>query len=180
MTSDHHIHHEIDYIELVVTDMAQAKRFYEAAFDWAFTDYGPGYAGIQKRRGGEAGGLRLGSGVTTGGPLVILYSKDFETTLRRVRRAGGEITEEPFEFPGGTGFTSGTRVAMSSRSGPKAEILTHRGGDPPPFVKDLMRRLRRPWSGSAQDSGAEGPGRQGLSSSALAVPGSVRTPARSV
>ena len=38
MTGDHHIYHEIDYIEFVVTDMTQAKRFYEAAFEWAFTD----------------------------------------------------------------------------------------------------------------------------------------------
>lgn len=40
-----HNHHEIDYIEFGVTDMAEAQRFYSAAFDWEFTDYGPEFPG---------------------------------------------------------------------------------------------------------------------------------------
>jgi len=99
-----HIHHEIDYIEFEITDMGQSKRFYESAFDWKFNDYGPGYAGIQKGQGGEAGGLRLKSEAATAGPLVILYSNDLETTIARVREAGGQITQEPFDFPGGRRF----------------------------------------------------------------------------
>lgn len=104
MADNHHIHHEIDYIEFDVIDMDAAKRFYEAAFDWEFNDYGPGYAGIRRQRGGEAGGFRLMPEVTTGGPLVILYSGDLEATLSRVVEAGGQITQEPFEFPGGRRF----------------------------------------------------------------------------
>ncbi|MEX2528593.1 MAG: VOC family protein [Gemmatimonadota bacterium] len=111
-------HHEINYIEFVVTDMEEAQRFYTAAFDWAFTDYAPTYAGIQRRQGGEAGGLRVGEEVTQGGPLVILYSRDLEDTLRRVREAGGEITVEPFDFPGGRRFhfrdPSGNELAVWS------------------------------------------------------------------
>lgn len=57
MSDISHIHHGIDYIEFAVTNMADAKRFYEAAFGWTFNDYGPDYAGIRKE-GGEAGGLR--------------------------------------------------------------------------------------------------------------------------
>jgi len=112
-----HTHHAIDYIEISVTDMHQARRFYEAAFDWRFNDYGSAYAGIRKP-GGEAGGLRLASEVTPGGPLVILYSKDLETTLAKVRAAGGRITTEPFEFPGGRRFhfndPSGNELAVWS------------------------------------------------------------------
>src|SRR5262245_49132323 len=105
MSEDSHSHHEIDYIEFGVTDMAQSRRFYAAAFDWQFTDYGPGYAGIRKRQGGEAGGLRLQSEVAAGGPLVILYSVNLEQTLARVRDAGGgRITQEIFEFVGGRRF----------------------------------------------------------------------------
>ena len=37
-------------------------------------------------------------------PLVILYSDDLDATLDTVRAAGGEVTEEPFEFPGGRRF----------------------------------------------------------------------------
>lgn len=118
MEDNSHTHHEIDYIEIEVADMAEAKRFYGAAFDWEFNDYGPGYAGIRKRQGGEAGGLRLQPEVTTGGPLVILYSKDLEATLARVRDAGGEVTQEPFEFPGGRRFhfrdPSGNELAVWS------------------------------------------------------------------
>lgn len=96
-------HHEINYIEFTVLDMAEAQRFYNAAFGWEFNDYGPEYAGI--RRGeGEAGGLRQDAAVTPGGPLVILYSEDLERSVEQVREAGGRITEEPYAFPGGRRF----------------------------------------------------------------------------
>jgi hypothetical protein len=118
MSDDDHVHHGIDYIEFAVTDMAQAKRFFGAAFDWTFNDYGPDYAGIRKE-GGEAGGLRLDANVTTGGPLVVLYSADLEATFARVRAAGGRITKEPFEFPGGRRFQftdpSGNELAVWSQ-----------------------------------------------------------------
>ena len=117
MTDDSHIHHGIDYIEISVTDMTESKRFYEAAFGWKFNDYGPGYAGIRKQ-GGEAGGLRLEPKVSVGGPLVILYSNDLDTTLAKVREAGGRIAKEPFDFPGGRRFhfedPSGNELAVWS------------------------------------------------------------------
>jgi predicted enzyme related to lactoylglutathione lyase len=99
-----HQHHAIDYIEFTVTDLAQAKRFYTAAFGWAFNDYGPSYAGIHKEGGGEVGGLCEGPEVRTGGPLVVLFSNDLEATLANVQQAGGRITKDPFEFPGGRRF----------------------------------------------------------------------------
>jgi len=118
VANDQHNHHEINYIEFEVGDMAQAKQFYEAAFDWKFNDYGPGYAGIQKHGGGEVGGLRLTSEFATGGPLVILYSSDLDRSLEAVRAAGGDVTQEPFEFPGGRRFhfkdPSGNELAVWS------------------------------------------------------------------
>ena len=98
LPGDTHVHHEIDYIEISVTDMEDAKHFYEAAFGWEFNDYGPDYAGIRKEVG-EAGGLRLQPQVSRGGPLVILYSDDLDGTLAGVREAGARILQEPFEFP---------------------------------------------------------------------------------
>ncbi len=103
MAEVQHIHHAIDYIEFKVTDMEASKGFYGAAFGWEFNDYGPEYAGIRKE-GGEAGGLRLVADVASGGPLVILFSEDLDATLARVKDAGGRITAEPFEFPGGRRF----------------------------------------------------------------------------
>lgn len=119
MTDSGRQHHGIDYIEFSVTDMAEAKRFYEAAFGWEFNDYGPDYAGI-KKQGGESGGMRLDAEVTTGGPLVILYSKELDASLAKVRAAGGRIVKEPFEFPGGRRFhfedPSGNELAVWSEN----------------------------------------------------------------
>ncbi len=98
-----HQHHGIDYIEVSVSDVARAKRFYAAAFGWSFNDYGPDYAGIQGR-GREVGGLCKSSSVRAGGPLVVLYSRELDATLASVVEAGGKIVKEPFEFPGGRRF----------------------------------------------------------------------------
>src|SRR5688572_30066255 len=99
-----HQHHAIDYIELSVTDTAAAKRFYGAAFGWTFTDYGPDYVGFKDHRDREGGGLRKVDKVTTGGPLVILYSQNLEASRDAVRTAGGTITADIFAFPGGRRF----------------------------------------------------------------------------
>lgn len=99
-----HHHHTIDYVELAAPDLAAAKAFYRAAFDWSFNDYGPDYAGIQRIGGGEVGGIRAEPEVRRGGPLVILYSVDLEASVQAVLDAGGQITTEPFAFPGGRRF----------------------------------------------------------------------------
>jgi uncharacterized protein len=96
-------HHAIDYVEFTVRDLPAAKRFYAAAFGWQFNDYGPEYAGIKGEKG-EVGGLHQSAEARTGGPLVILYSKDLEKTFDAVRAAGGKIVREPFAFPGGRRF----------------------------------------------------------------------------
>jgi pimeloyl-ACP methyl ester carboxylesterase/predicted enzyme related to lactoylglutathione lyase len=119
MSHPSHIHHAIDYIELAVTDMAEARRFYAAAFGWEFNEYGPEYTGIKKKQGeGEVGGMRLESEVTTGGPLVILYSAELDASFEQVKEAGGRITKEPFSFPGGRRFQfldpSGNELAVWS------------------------------------------------------------------
>jgi hypothetical protein len=100
-------HHAIDYVELTVTDLEAAKRFYAAAFGWRFTDYGPGYAGFRDGAGGpaERGGLRLADEVGTGGgPLVLLFSADLDATVDAVTGAGGRVVNGPYDFPGGRRF----------------------------------------------------------------------------
>lgn len=96
-------HHGLDYIEFTVTDMTEGQKFYSAAFGWSFTPYGPDYAGIVID-GKEVGGFRSDIAVVPGGLLVILYSNDLEASLKSVRDAGGTISEEPYEFPGGRRF----------------------------------------------------------------------------
>jgi hypothetical protein len=114
-----HTHHTLDYIELTVTDVAAAKRFYGSAFGWTFNDYGPDYAGI-KGQGREVGGLCKGASVGVGGPLVVLYSRTLDDTASKVREAGGKIVKEPYTFPGGRRFhfsdPSGNELAVWSEA----------------------------------------------------------------
>lgn len=119
MSQHNFAHHEINYIEFSVLDMEQTKRFFSEAFGWAFNDYGPEYAGIRKVDSElEAGGLRLVDKVTTGGPLVILYSRNLEESLAAVQAAGGKISLEILSFPGGRRFQfldpSGNELAVWS------------------------------------------------------------------
>jgi predicted enzyme related to lactoylglutathione lyase len=105
-----HTHHGIDYVELPASDVAAAKEFYGSAFGWQFTDYGPGYAGIQAPDGdGEVGGLNgfaedSSARAGTGGPLVLLYSDDLDDSVAAVESAGGTVVDPPFDFPGGRRF----------------------------------------------------------------------------
>jgi uncharacterized protein len=99
------IHHAIDYIEISVTDVATAKRFYGAAFGWRFNDYGAGYAGIiGPGSDTEVGGLALVEEVRAGGPLVVLYSTTLEASQAAVEQAGGRIIKPIYSFPGGRRF----------------------------------------------------------------------------
>jgi predicted enzyme related to lactoylglutathione lyase len=100
-------HHAINYVEFTVTDIAAAKSFYAAAFDWQFNDYGPEYAGIRSPHGKSApelGGLRQDQQPRTGGPLVLLYSTDLDKSVQAVRDAGGRVVAGPYDFPGGRRF----------------------------------------------------------------------------
>ena len=102
-----HRHHAIDYVELTVTDLEQAKRFYSEAFGWGFNDYGPTYAGIQSPQGAaapEVGGLTTGREVRAGGLLVLLYSADLDRSVAAVENAGGQVVDGPYDFPGGRRF----------------------------------------------------------------------------
>ena len=99
------IHHEINYIEFSVTDLEQAKQFYGAAFGWKFTEYGPEYMGIQKQDGeGETGGMCKVDSVASGGPLVVLYSKDLDASLASAKEAGANLTVDIIAFPGSRRF----------------------------------------------------------------------------
>lgn len=103
-----HAHLAVDYIEFVAIDLDATKRFYERAFGWKFNDYGPDYAGFVDGSTGskEGGGFRRDetSSRSNSGPLVILYSRELDATLARVREAGGTIVKPTFDFPGGRRF----------------------------------------------------------------------------
>ncbi|MFD3686676.1 VOC family protein [Nocardiopsis sp. NPDC058631] len=100
-------HHALNYVEITVTDLEEATRFYSEAFGWRFNDYGPMYAGIQGPGGEgtpEVGGLTPQGQVSTGGPFVLLFSEDLDQSVEAVTRAGGRILKAPYTFPGGRRF----------------------------------------------------------------------------
>ena len=108
MSENTNVHHEFNYIEIPATDIEVAKQFYNDAFGWEFNDYGSDYVGIRKQQSdGECGGICRSENVTNGGPLVILYSINLESSYASVRDAGGTITKEIISFPGGRRFQFG-------------------------------------------------------------------------
>lgn len=92
----------LNYVELPVGDVAGVKRFYEAAFGWRFTDYGPDYAAT------VTGDTDLGlNGDREQWPaqlLPVIEVDDLEAALAAVEAAGGAVTLPIFAFPGGRRF----------------------------------------------------------------------------
>jgi predicted enzyme related to lactoylglutathione lyase len=90
----------IDYVEFGTRDLTASKRFFEQAFGWRFTDYGPDYTSFQDGR--LAGGFRADAppGST---PLVVLYAADLDATRRTVEAAGARVFNL-HSFPGGRRF----------------------------------------------------------------------------
>jgi predicted enzyme related to lactoylglutathione lyase len=90
----------LNYLELTVVDVAAARSFYEQAFGWSLTEYGPEYAG------GDAGGSELGlrSDEQTKPPLPGIAVDDLEAVLDTVTRLGADIVVPIFTFPGGRRF----------------------------------------------------------------------------
>lgn len=91
----------IDYLEFPSTDGAQSRQFFANAFGWTFTDFGPSYTGINDA------GIESGIDADTqraAAPLAIIRTSDLEQALLQVVGAGGTITRDPFDFPGGRRF----------------------------------------------------------------------------
>ena len=96
---------KIDYVELPARDLDAVQRFYEGAFGWSFTDYGPEYRAFSD--GEMNGGFRraeAASSTRNGSALIVLYAEDLEATRDTVVRHGGTIVKEIFSFPGGRRF----------------------------------------------------------------------------
>lgn len=120
------IDQKIDYIEFPARDLDAAQAFYEKAFGWSFTDYGPGYRAFTDGRldGGfyraEASPTPLHSSTRNGAALVVLYADDLEKTKEKVIASGGAIVKEIFSFPGGRRFhfadPNGNELAVWSAS----------------------------------------------------------------
>jgi uncharacterized protein len=116
MQSDEH-DRRIDYVEFPARQIPEIKRFYEGAFGWKFTDYGPDYTSFEDGR--LAGGFhQYDGGPGTGGALVVIFAVELAAAETRVRDAGGRITKPAYSFPGGRRFhftdPSGNELAVWS------------------------------------------------------------------
>lgn len=96
---------KIDYVEFPATDLGAVQAFYEAAFGWDFTDWGPEYRSFSDGR--LSGGFYLcpeKSTTSNGAALVVIYAADLEKTRDGVVQAGGVLLKDIFSFPGGRRF----------------------------------------------------------------------------
>ena len=116
------VHEKINYVEYPAKDIEATKRFFAAAFDWSFVDYGPDYSAFFNQ-GLDGGFFRsnLASTAENGAALLVFFSENLEGTQVKVKNAGGVISTEPFSFPGGRRFhfiePSGNEFAVWSAVG---------------------------------------------------------------
>jgi len=117
-------HETLNYLEFAARDLEATKKFFSAAFNWQFTDYGSDYSAF-KEKNLDGGFYRadLSGRSESGGVLVVFYSENLESTLEKVEKAGGEITKATFSFPGGRRFQftepSGNELAVWSDREPE-------------------------------------------------------------
>jgi predicted enzyme related to lactoylglutathione lyase len=92
----------LNYVELPVSDTGVAKAFYEAAFGWSLTGFGPTYAATVT--GDTDIGLQGDPAEAAQAPLPVIDVPDLESALAAVQAAGGRIVRPIFPFPGGRRF----------------------------------------------------------------------------
>lgn len=101
-----------NYMEMKATDLPASKAFYERAFGFEFTDYGPEYAAV------EGGPVQLGiaAGENPPAPMPTFETDDLDAAYEQVKATGAEIVAEIFAYPGGKRFEcldpSGNRLAI--------------------------------------------------------------------
>ncbi|MDW1598769.1 VOC family protein [Vibrio sp. Vb2960] len=116
-----HQHEKLNYVEFGSTNVSATKQFFERAFDWSFTDYGPEYSAFSGQ--GLDGGFFKSEFINqtaNGGALLVFYSSDIQATQTKVEQHSGKIIRPIFEFPGGCRFhftePSGNEFAVWSES----------------------------------------------------------------
>lgn len=105
----------LNYVELSVGDTATSKAFFEKAFGWSLTGFGPDYAATTGQDGCDIG-LNGDADDATGAPLAVIETDDLEAALVSVEAAGGTISRPIFAYPGGRRFhfrePSGNELAV--------------------------------------------------------------------
>jgi predicted enzyme related to lactoylglutathione lyase len=92
----------LNYVELPVGEIGAVKGFYESAFGWSLTDFGPTYACTLT--GDTDLGLQADAAEATRAPLPVIQVEDIDAALAAVTAAGGIVVRPIFAFPGGRRF----------------------------------------------------------------------------
>jgi predicted enzyme related to lactoylglutathione lyase len=92
----------LDYLELPASKLDESAAFYEAAFGWTLTRFGPSYAATTT--GDTDVGLQGDSSDAPEAPLAVIRVDDIAAAAAAVEAAGGDITRPVFTFPGGRRF----------------------------------------------------------------------------
>lgn len=104
----------LNYVELPSGEMQKSKAFYERAFGWKMTDFGPIYAATTT--GDTDIGLYGDLAEATKAPLPVIDVDDLEAAHAAVQGAGGKVVKPIFSFPGGRRFhfidPSGNELAV--------------------------------------------------------------------
>ena len=98
-------HEKINYVEFPAVNLLKTKLFFTQVFGWEFEDFGAQYSAFTGQ--GIDGGFYeadLFSSTGNGAALIVFYSNNLESTLDKIKTAGGLIEKDIFPFPGGRRF----------------------------------------------------------------------------
>ncbi|HVY50741.1 MAG TPA: VOC family protein [Devosia sp.] len=104
----------LDYLELPSADNRRSREFFAQAFGWTHVDYGDSYAEI--RGAGLLFGVNSDGGDRSVAPMPVIRATDLDAAQSAVIAAGGVVTREQYDFPGGRRFfcrePGGTELAI--------------------------------------------------------------------
>lgn len=114
---------QIDLIEFPANSAEEVKQtniFFNEVFGWTFKVWGDEY--IDTADSGIASGVNATDPAKRQTmPLAVIYSSDLEDAKERIIKAGGEIVQEIYPFPGGRRFhfkdPAGNELAVWSDKG---------------------------------------------------------------
>lgn len=112
---------KMDWWEIPVPDLEEAKRFYGAVMGWGFTPFGEDYFAATGPDGAMLGGIFKAPDSELGNGIRITFdTDDLEAALDRVEAAGGTVLHRRSEIGGDMGWwadfadPAGRRVGFST------------------------------------------------------------------
>ena len=94
---------EFTTVEMYSSDAASSAAFMAEVFQYPNTPYGDAYVDVHVGNGFTVA-FQTTRGETAPPPLTIFEVGDLEKARATITAAGGVVTVEPFDFPGGRRF----------------------------------------------------------------------------